>query len=398
MIPEEQKVYFEKKYKHQDYQKDLYLLFLERYQDFIKETGLIGVIISNTWLQSLTIRKIRSYLVINYEWIKVLLLPEKVFKAVVDTHVVIFRKQVPNPNNIFSIEILRSNNISESHKLLQSEIKSDGDIINISVNQSIKTLYDKILKLNKILSDTCSVYNGIKPFEKGKGIPPQTDKILQEKPYVFEGLKPNEDWQPLLRGSLIGRYTNLWNNNYWILYGKWLAAPRKPYIFECEEKIMIRQTGDSLIATIIQRGYIARNNLHIVIPSSSINLRYLLGLINSKLMDNIYTYLNPEKGEALAEVKKHHVEILPIKVIDNENRNEKTKHDEIVHLVDTMLHINQELQTTKHPDRIEQLKAHIDHTDERINKLVYELYGLTEEEIRIIEGREMKDEAQRVMP
>jgi hypothetical protein len=50
------------------------------------------------------------------------------------------------------------------------------------------------------------------------------------------------------------------------------------------------------------------------------------------------------------------------------------------------------LQTSKHPDRIAQIKAHIDHTDERINKLVYDLYGLTEEEIRIIEGREMKDE------
>src|SRR5690606_3986484 len=48
MIPPEQQHYFDRKYQHQDYQRDLYLLFLERYQTFLKAYGLLGVIISNT--------------------------------------------------------------------------------------------------------------------------------------------------------------------------------------------------------------------------------------------------------------------------------------------------------------------------------------------------------------
>jgi type I restriction-modification system DNA methylase subunit len=54
MIHENELEYFAAKYKHQDYQKDLYLLFLERYSDLTKENGLLGIIVSNTWLQSIT--------------------------------------------------------------------------------------------------------------------------------------------------------------------------------------------------------------------------------------------------------------------------------------------------------------------------------------------------------
>jgi len=51
-----------------------------------------------------------------------------------------------------------------------------------------------------------------------------------------------------------------------------------------------------------------------------------------------------------------------------------------------MLHLNKALQKATLPEQKEQLKARIDYTDQKIDKLVYELYGLTEEEIRIIEN------------
>jgi hypothetical protein len=51
-----------------------------------------------------------------------------------------------------------------------------------------------------------------------------------------------------------------------------------------------------------------------------------------------------------------------------------------------MLQLNKELQSATLPDHREQIKARIDHTDEKINRLVYQLYGLTEEEIRIVEN------------
>ncbi len=142
------------------------------------------------------------------------------------------------------------------------------------------------------MADICNVYDGIKPFEKGKGEPPQSEKIVTGKPYVREGEKPEKNWSPLLRGKLIQRYINYWDNNYWVLYGPWLAAPRDPMIFSEPLKIMVRQTGDSIISTLIGNGFIARNNLHIILPKlKSYSLCYILGIINSKLIDFVYTFI-----------------------------------------------------------------------------------------------------------
>lgn len=384
MISKEQQQYFEKFYHNQDYQKDLYLLFLERFKYILKDQGDLGVIISNTWLQSITLRKIRSYLLNTYKWERILLLPEKVFKAVVDTHVIIFKKETPNISSSFEVDILRSNKISTLHSLKQKEISANGDAINVSVNNTAKFLYKKIISGKKNLSSLAIVYNGVKPFEKGKGKPPQTEKVLKEKPYVAEGKRPDKKWSPLLRGSLINRYINLWNEDYWILYGEWLAAPRDPKIFSHKETIMVRQTGDSLIATIIPKGFIARNNLHVII-SQNINMKYILGIINSKLMDFVYTYINPEKGEALAEVKKQHLEALPIKEIDQKNNSEKSKQEEIIKHVDILLKLNEEFKDEKLQNNLVQLQQRIKYSEEKINQMVYELYKLTPVEIKIIE-------------
>ncbi len=55
--------------------------------------------------------------------------------------------------------------------------------------------------------------------------------------------------------------------------------------------------------------------------------------------------------------------------------------------VETMLQLQKEKQQTNLPDKLEQLKARIKYTDDKINKLVYGLYGLSEEEIGIAQGK-----------
>ncbi len=68
-----------------------------------------------------------------------------------------------------------------------------------------------------------------------------------------------------------------------------------------------------VIATFEEKLFYARNNLHIVIPKfESYPFLTLLGIMNSHLIDYWYSIINPEKGEALAEVKKAHVESIPI--------------------------------------------------------------------------------------
>ena len=81
---------------------------------------------------------------------------------------------------------------------------------------------------------------------------------------------------------------------------------------------------------------------------------------------------------------------MPIKKIDFNNKQEKSLHDEVVHLVDTMLLLNKQLQEAL-PHQQEQLKQRIAFTDKKIDTLVYELYGLSEEEVKIVEGVEKED-------
>jgi methyl coenzyme M reductase subunit D len=77
---------------------------------------------------------------------------------------------------------------------------------------------------------------------------------------------------------------------------------------------------------------------------------------------------------------------IPFKNIDFNNSEEKSTHDEIVSLVDSMLSLNKELQSANLPQKQEQLKNRIEYTNKKIDELIYKLYGLTEEEIKIVEG------------
>lgn len=373
--------YFNSKFVHQDYQQDLYLLFLEQYKMLLVTGGKLGVIIPNTWLQSIKFRNIRNYLMNNYSWDKVMHIKDKVFKAVVDTHVLIFEKNDYIKNNALEIDILNKGEISPLHTISQLDLPDNGDIINILANKKEKELFEKIKSKSTFIKDECFSNVGVKPFQVGKGKPKQTRVIVDTKPFVVENApKPKDkNWLPLLRGSLINRYVNFWDNNSWINYGEWLAEPRDPKVFEAKEKIIVRQTGDRIIATLIGANVICRNNLHIII-SNELDHKFILGILNSKLTDFYYQQINPERGEALAEVKKNHVEQLPIP----KNVSEKLQ-SEIVKLVEQLLQLNKELQTTTLADKKEQLQNRISFTEDKINQIIYKLYELTDEEIKMIE-------------
>jgi TaqI-like C-terminal specificity domain len=137
---------------------------------------------------------------------------------------------------------------------------------------------------------------------------------------------------------------------------------------------------------LIDNKFICRNNLHIILPKDrNYNLKYIFGILNSSFCDFCYRAINPEKGEALAEIKKQHLEQLPIRTIDSANPEEVEKHDKLVSLVDNML----ELQKKYHEARMERDKEiyerQIKIVDGQIDGLVYDLYGLTEEEIKVVE-------------
>jgi type I restriction-modification system DNA methylase subunit len=372
--------YFNSKFVHQDYQQDLYLIFLEQYKYLLKTKGKLGIIIPNTWLQSIKFRNIRKYLTTEYSWERILHINEHIFKAVVDTHVLVFEKSKPKINEVV-IDIFEKNEFREHQIIKQNSVPDNGDIINILAKEEDKNLFEKIINKSVQISEIAKTYSGITLYEKGKGKPPQTAETMKLKPYESEeNTKPKgRNWLPLMRGSLMNRYVNLWNNNYWVDYGEWLGAPRNPKIWEADEKIIVRQTGDSIKATIIGKDIICRKNLHVIV-SNELDHKFILGILNSKLTDFYYFQINPERGEVLAEVKKNHVEQLPIpKNVGDKQLNE------IIKLVEQLLQFNKDLKTETLADNKEQLENRILFTEDKINQIIYELYELTEDEIKLIE-------------
>ena len=77
---------------------------------------------------------------------------------------------------------------------------------------------------------------------------------------------------------------------------------------------------------------------------------------------------------------------IPIHTIDSSNPEDVTKHDKIVSLVKQMLELHKKLGGAKLSNEKEMIQRRIDATDSEIDRLVYDLYGLTDEEIKIVEG------------
>ena len=77
---------------------------------------------------------------------------------------------------------------------------------------------------------------------------------------------------------------------------------------------------------------------------------------------------------------------IPIRAIDFSNKKDKARHDKLVGLVERMLDLNKKLADAKTAHDKTVLQRRIDATDKQIDNLVYELYDLTEEEIKIVEG------------
>jgi hypothetical protein len=123
----------------------------------------------------------------------------------------------------------------------------------------------------------------------------------------------------------------------------------------------------------------------ITISESWGNLAYLCGLLNSRLLDFYLKQVSTNFHGGYFAANKQYIEQLPIRTINFSDPTDKARHDQMVGLVDRMLSLNKQLLTAKTAHEKTILQRQIDATDRQIDRLVYELYGLTDEEIKIIE-------------
>jgi hypothetical protein len=152
-----------------------------------------------------------------------------------------------------------------------------------------------------------------------------------------------------------------------------------------QDKIFLRQTSSDIKATLDTEKYYCQNSVFIIF-SETINLRFLLGILNSKVIDFIYKLNNPQTGKTFAEIKPSVIKLLPIPNLDISKKSDKEKHDNLVSLVDKMLDLKKKeaAEMSQHQKTV--ITRQIDAVDKAIDTAVYELYNLTEDEIKVVEG------------
>ena len=432
----EEKEFYNNKYRFQSYQIDSYLIFTEKLKELLTEGGYASYIMPNTWLSTLFSDKIRDFVFNEFTLVEISHYSYFVFEeATVETDTYIFKNIKPQ-NNQINIFFYDKNGDTSSKKISQNElIYLKGKPFNIKENDDFKIIKQKVFRYQP-LGDKFQVVQGTKPFQKGKGKPLQDENTINCQPFVKE-TKVNELFQPLLRGSLINRYINYWNNDYWILFGDNLAEPRYSAKYDLE-KLVVRQTGDSIIATYDNNKFIARDNLYVIRDDNNcLNLKILMTLLNSKLITWIFRkFINPEEGKAMAQVKRGHLIGLPIPevpislncnylnkaelmLLSSKELQEQTQKfkrslerkfaltelpkklqdwyllsyaDFIKELGKKKIKLSLseeaewEMYFTSEAKKALELKAQIDKTDKEIDQMVYALYELTEDEIKIVEA------------
>ena len=126
--------------------------------------------------------------------------------------------------------------------------------------------------------------------------------------------------------------------------------------------------------------------MHFLIESS-IHISYVLGLVNSKLISfyHLNTSANAFK-ESFPKLLLKDIEGFPLPKLDLLKTGDKKIQDDLGMLVDKMLDLHKQLAKTNFDSEREPIERQIKATDKNIDQLVYQLYGLTEEEIKVVEG------------
>jgi len=113
---------------------------------------------------------------------------------------------------------------------------------------------------------------------------------------------------------------------------------------------------------------------------------YLLGLLNSSLLDAVLKSVSSPFSGGYYAYNRQYIEQLPIRTINFADPADVARHDRMVALVTQMLDLHRRLAEEKVPHEKAALQRQIELTDRQIDALVYELYGLTDEEIKVVEA------------
>jgi len=379
--------YLSKKYESYEYQLNSFVIFIERGIGLLNKSGKISYITPAVFLAQHYFLNIRKIIIENHSIENIIVLNYKVFQDadIGDTCVFVFNNN-GSEKNVLKYSVLNKNTQFadiQMNEAYQNDFLSNPRFeMYLSAN---KNLLSKIEDISIHLGEIAECIMGIKPYQKGKGKPRQTDCSVRDR--IFDSdIQKDESYKKYLIGKDIDRYLTKPLTSRYIKYGEWLAEPRFKAPFE-RNKIILRQTSDRIRAvTDFQKHYNLNNIYNIELKDLDYHYNYILGIINSKLMIFIYQNIVPEKGKLFAEIKKVNLVKLPVRKIHFSNLSEKESYDQMVSLVENMLDLHKKSNNVKLPQEKNLLQRQIEATDNQIDQLVYKLYDLTDEEIKIVES------------
>lgn len=217
------------------------------------------------------------------------------------------------------------------------------------------------------MGNLCEIYNGI-----------QTGN---DKKYVSTE-KKSDKWHKVITGSDINRFYKSWGGKYVYYVPEKLHSNTRKDIFKCKEKIIIRQTSDRIMGAYDDEQYFTLASTFVIKQfEPKISYRCLLGILNSTLFFYLYRNVNLELGRVLPQIKKKHIFDFPIYIPNLYSEKEKKLYNEIIQTVDYILSIYKQCGYPLLPNQERKVKS----LEQQIDQKVYELYGLTDEEIALVE-------------
>ena len=424
------KAYFEKRFSVYNGVADLYVYFIEKGVSLGKQNSFFSYIVANKWFRANYGKPLRQWMKKQHivELIDFGDLP--VFKqATTYPCIVVIQKKAPGSSfRASTINTLEFNDLQTYVNQHRYDVRQD--MLDESgwslVNQNTQDVLNKLRKIGVPLGEYVDgkIYRGILTGLNEAFV---IDHATREK-LIAEDPKSEDLIKPFLLGRDVKRYQSLTTNLYLILIPKgwtnkninskgdaikWLHSNYSAiasYLKPFSEKALKRcDKGDYwwelrtcdyyeefekpkiMFPDIALRGNFAldgegkrycANTVYIISNSET----YLLGILNSSLITFYYkNILSTYRGGYLRFFTQY-LKILPIRTINFNHPDEKTAHDKMVSLVDKMLDLNKRLTELKVPQAKEMLRRQIEVTDKQIDQLVYKLYDLTEEEIKIVES------------
>jgi adenine-specific DNA-methyltransferase len=360
------KYYFDN-YKVSENQLDLYHLFVERTFEIANKRSVHSLIVPNAFLANQNNIRLRQFILDNFSIDRIIEVKDDVFEeASVEVLIYIFIKPKSSTLSQYFIAHKGSFYFKNSFDSI-AFYNTPNNNFTVTVDTLRQEIISKILSKSVKLSDLFNTISGIKEYQVGKGKPSQTDEQVKGK--VFNATSKIDDtYLPELRGKNLFKYSFTWDNEY-ISYGIWLAEPRVPEFFE-GDKILIRQipAKESLIASYIKETFVVDQTAYIAKPKSGLDILFYLGILNSKLLFWYFQNINNEFDQLFPKIKVKEFNALPLPKIEYSN-------EAISGIVSSILNI-------KENDK----KSDISQLEFQIDQLVYQLYDLTNEEIKIIEN------------